>query len=305
MGLIERAGSDDTGEEPARASSLTPDAAAQPSLFGLDFEALGAQGFYTPQTRSERLSLELRSIKRRLLRRMGLRSAGERKVIRRSGRSRNLVLVTSTRPGEGKTFCAVNLALSLAFEEQIDTLLVDADLNRPKLRAHFGLPEGPGLADRIADPALPTASCSWRARQAPLSVLPEGRGAARPIELFAAAETPRVFAELSSRRAGRMVIIDAPPVLATEEAAVLAREADEIIFVIEADRTPHAAVAAALDETLDVNPNVTLLLNRCLIGAGTNYYGSYHDYGRSESGGGPSERDGAPRTQMGAGNEVD
>ncbi len=283
MGLIEKASGGREGLS-AQEQVLPPEAPhAAPSLFDLDFAALSAAGFYTPAARSERLSLELRAIKRRLLRRMGLRAAGgDRKIVRRAGRNRNLVLVTSTRPGEGKTFCAVNLALSLAFEEEMEVLLVDADLSRPKIRSHFGIAEAPGLTDRIRDTSLSVTSLCWRARQAPLTILPEGAaGAVRPIELFASSEAQRLFTELSSRRAGRVVIIDAPPVLATEEAGVLAREADEVLFVVEADHTPEPAVAAALDEILECNANVSLMLNRCLIGAGSNYYGSYDDYGRT------------------------
>jgi Mrp family chromosome partitioning ATPase len=285
MGLIEKASGGRAGMA-AEEQMLPPESPhAAPSLFDLDFPALAAAGFYTPAARSERLSLELRAIKRRLLRRMGLRAAsGERKIVRRTGRNRNLVLVTSTRPGEGKTFCAINLALSLAFEEEMEVLLIDADLSRPKVRSHFGIPEAPGLTDRIQDTTLSVTSLCWRARQAPLTILPEGRAQGRPIDLFSSPEAQRLFAELSSRRAGRIVIIDAPPVLATEEASILAREADEALFVIEADHTPEPAAAAALDELLEANANVSLLLNRCLIGAGSNYYGSYDDYGRGKTG---------------------
>lgn len=279
MGLIEKA----TGDlnDPARETPAESGHAA-PSLFDLDLAALAAQGFYTPDARSGRLSLELRAVKRRLLRRMGLRAAGERKLAKRAGRNRNLVAVTSTRPGEGKTFCAVNLALSLAFEEQVDVLLVDADLARPKLRAHFGLGEAPGLTDRIVDPGLVVSSLCWRARQAPLTILPEGQAESRAVDIFSSPEAQRAFVELSVRRQNRIIIIDSPPVLATEEAVLIAREADEVVFVVEADHTPEAAVSAALDELLDVNPNVSLVLNRCLIGAGSNYYGSYDDYGRTK-----------------------
>lgn len=288
MGLIEKA-SGGRDSLAATEPTLAPESPhAAPSLFDLDFAALAAAGFYTPAARSERLSLELRAIKRRLLRRMGLRTAaGDRKIIRRAGRNRNLVVVTSTRPGEGKTFCAINLALSLAFEEEMEVLLVDADLSRPKIRSHFGIPECAGLTDRIQDTTLSVTSLCWRARQAPLTLLPEGRADGRPIDLFSAAEAQRLFAELSSRRSGRIVIVDAPPVLATEEASVIAREADEVLFVVEADHTPEPAAAAALDELLEANANVSLVLNRCLIGAGSSYYGSYDDYGRGKAGAQP------------------
>lgn len=281
MGLIEKAGG--VGEKPEAgnnaAASDAPSAASQ--HFDIDFATLATQGFCTPAASDSRLSLELRSIKRSLLRRLGLRNAaGERRMVRKSGRQRNLVLVTSTRPGEGKTFCAINLALSLACEDDMEVLLVDADIPRPKIRAHFDLPECPGLTDRLRDPGFAMGAITHLARQAPLSILPEGGPEDRPADLFGSAEAQRLFTELSLNKAGRVVLIDAPPVLATTDAVLLARHVDEVVFVVEADATPEAAVAAALDELLEANPNVSLLLNRCLIGASGAYYGAYENYGR-------------------------
>lgn len=288
MGLIEKAAGalDRAPERPVRGVPEGPDAARpdpstarQPSHFDIDLAALAGRGFYAPGDRSSRLALELRAIKRKILRRTGLRGAqGDARIARKGGRQRNLVLVTSTRPGEGKTFFAINLALSLAFEEEIEVLLVDADTPRPKIRAHFGLPPGPGLTNRIADPGLSLDALSARARQTGLSVLGEGTPAGRTAELFASAEAQRVFTEMSMRKPGRIVIIDAPPILATAEAILLARHVDEAVFVVEADATPQAAVETALDELLDANPNVSLVLNRCLIGPGAAYYGSYGEY---------------------------
>lgn len=281
MGLIEKAGG--VGERPEVDENLaTGDAPpVAEHHFDIDFAALAAQGFCTPAIGDSRLNLELRSIKRGLLRRLGLRNAaGERRMVRKSGRQRNLVLVTSTRPGEGKTFCAINLALSLACEDETEVLLVDADIPRPKIRAHFDLPECLGLTDRLRDPRLSMSAVTHHARQAPLAILPEGGPEDRPSELFGSAEAQRFFTELSLGKAGRVVLIDAPPVLATTDAVLLARHVDEVVFVVEADATPEAGVAAALDELLEANPNVSLLLNRCLIGASGAYYGAYEKYGR-------------------------
>jgi Mrp family chromosome partitioning ATPase len=286
MGLIEKAESALTAAPPAAHGAP----AQAPSQFDIDLAALAAHGFYSPADRSSRLALELRAIKRRLLRRTGFRNAaGDARLQRKGGRQRNLVLVTSTRPGEGKTFVTINLALSLIFEEEVEVLLVDADIPRPKVRAHFRLPESRGLTDRLADQTVNVESLYRRARQAPLSILSEGAHKGRTNDLFGAPEAQRVFTELSMARAGRIVLIDAPPMLATAEAVMLARHVDEVVFVVEADATPQPAVEAALDELLDANPNVSLVLNRCLIGPGAAYYGAYGEYDR----GGPTSAGGA------------
>lgn len=298
MGLIEKAG-EALSEGLAPAIETAPQAGAVSAPFDLDYAALVAAGYYAPGARGDRLPLELRAIKRRLLRRLGLKNAaGEHRLARRGGRNRNLVLVTSTRPGEGKSFCAVNLALSLACEEALEVLLVDADSARPKIRATFALPESAGLSDLLREQnRAPEAVCR-RARQAPFSVLGEGAPVKRPGELYASTAAQKLFTALSMARPGGVVIIDAPPALATDEAAALARHVDEVIFVVEADATPQAAAAAALDEMLEANPNVSLVLNRCLISGPAAYYGSYEDYGRVR---GAAE---APTDRRDEGNEV-
>lgn len=285
MGLIEKAigvsslGDGQGVQSPRRRTS--PSAATE---FDVDFKALAAQGFYTPTARSTPLALELRAIKRRLLRRIGFFNRGvNQRALQQSGRQRNLILVTSTRPAEGKTFSAINLALSLACEEDIEVLLVDADTPRPKVRSHFGLPESAGLTDRLMDPTINIEELATRSRQIPLSILSEGVNVDRPGDLLGSADAQRVFTELSTARNDRLVIVDAPPVLATTEAVVLARHVDEIVFVVEADATPEPAVAAALDEILEVCPNVSLVLNRCLLAGGGTHYGSYERYENTRS----------------------
>lgn len=263
--------------------------AGEPETIDLDFDALSHHGFYNPQERSSQLALELRAVKRRLLRRIGyLRSSGERQAFRTPGKQRNMILVTSTRAGEGKTFTAINLALSLALEDQIETLLIDADLSRPKIRERLNLPEAAGLHDRIRDPKIDVESLGWRLNGAPLTILPEGAKAERPTDLFATSSAQDMWTDLSTANPQRLVIIDAPPVLAATDAVMLAKYADEIVFVVEANSTPEPAVAAAVDELIDINPNVSLMLNRCQIGAGGAHYGSYEYYDRSEAASGPA-----------------
>jgi Mrp family chromosome partitioning ATPase len=106
----------------------------------------------------------------------------------------------------------------------------------------------------------------------------------RPTDLFATADSQRLWTGIAMAQPDRLVIIDAPPVLATTDAVVLAKYADEIVFVVEANSTPESAVAAAIDELIDVNPNVSIMLNRCQIGAGGAHYGSYEYYDRADSG---------------------
>jgi Mrp family chromosome partitioning ATPase len=283
MSVVEKAGSPLNalvGKKKDKSKSSA--VASESKRFDIDFDELRKLGCYDPGALSSPLAMELRAVKRRLLRRLGfLRMTAERQAFRAPGRQRNLVLVTSTQAGEGKTFCALNLALSLALEDQIETFLIDADVPRPKIRARLGLKNKGGLTDCLIDGA------DWRglshaANQGPLTVLGEGRAVDRTAELFGAAPAQSFFTELSSEKRDGLVIIDAPPVLAMTDAVALAKHVDEIVFVVEANETPEPAIASALDELLDVNPNVSLILNRCLIAATGSSYSSYEYYGRRE-----------------------
>ncbi|MEO1252514.1 MAG: hypothetical protein AAFW81_09230 [Pseudomonadota bacterium] len=248
--------------------------------FDLDLDKLASDGYYTPAEMASPLAMDLRAVKRRLLRRLGfLRSSGEPGAMRMPGRRRNVVLVTSAQAGEGKTFCALNLALSFALEDRISVALIDADMPRPKLRARLGLPAGPGFADCIAD-GLALSKAFVYARKGPLAVMGEGRPVEQSDALYASATCQKLLGDLSAGFRDGLVILDAPPTLAVSDAVILAKLVDEVVFVVEANETPEPAAAAALDELLDVNPHVSLILNRCLLNATGASYGSYDYYPR-------------------------
>lgn len=279
MNLIERTPKRDAERSP-RLAKATP--VGQP--FDIDYDFLARQGFFVPQDKPQRLALEMRAIKRRLLRRLDFKKTGGRRRPKAgeglvASRQRNVVLTTSTRPAEGKTFTAINLALSLAIEDKIGTVLVDADVPRPKIMSHFGLSAGPGITDLIARPdEVRLGDCLLRAQDAPLCLLPEGEHGGSGTDLFSREDAGQVIRDLSARFGDRIVIIDAPPVLATPEATLLARHVDEVCFVVEANGTPEPAVATALDEILDVTERVSLVLNKCLVAESAIHYGSYEEY---------------------------
>ncbi|MBT8472960.1 MAG: hypothetical protein HKN14_09995 [Marinicaulis sp.] len=279
MNIVEKIGSslvEISAEKPAKQT-----VASEPKQFDLDLRLLKRQGLYHPDAVSTQLALEMRAVKRRLLRRIGfLRATGERNAFRKPGKQKNIILVTSTRAGEGKTFSAANLALSFAIEDQIETLLIDCDVARPKVRRYLGLPESPGVTDLIADTSVDPLSVAWKVNDWPMSVISEGAPVERATELYGSENAQSLWTRLSRENANRLVIIDSPPVLAATEAVVLAKFVDEIVFVVEANSTPEPAVAASIDELLDVNPNVSLMLNRCLIASGGSHYGSYEYYNR-------------------------
>ncbi len=256
------------------------DALLSAPSFTLDTKFLAKQGFYSPSDKPQRLALELRAIKRRLLRRLKFfKSESERRKKYVSGeRQNNLILMTSTRPAEGKTFTAINLALSFALEDNINVILIDADVPRPKVFSHFGLSGHLGLTDRIVNPDLSLSDIAVTADSLPLSLIAEGSQFGSATDYYQRQEMADFVAGLSVRYPDHLIIFDAPPVLATPEAVVLAKYVDEVVFVVEANGTPEPAVATALDEILDSTDRVSLVLNRCMVPERSTHYGSYEEY---------------------------
>jgi Mrp family chromosome partitioning ATPase len=292
MGLIERAvGATGDGAGPL----AQPFSRVDGEPFDIDAARLRGLGVYSPGASGGAQAYELRAIKRRLMRRIGFlqRAGRDPRALRNAGRQRNLILFTSTRPGEGKSFVAINLAMSLALEERIPVCLVDGDTARPRLRSYFGFEERAGLVDLIEHPDRDLAAVARKASGAPLSFVSEGAHVANPTELFASPAARRAFARLSLSYPEGVILIDAPPVLATTETVALARLVDEVVFVVEADSTPQPAIASALDEIIEVNPNVSLVLNRCLAPAGGSYYSAYEYYEKRPAGGDGAARKGA------------
>ena len=184
-----------------------------------------------------------------------------RKVRRGTDRS-GLIMVTSALPGEGKTFCAINLAMSLALEVDTTVLLVDADVSRPSLLSRLGVQGGPGLLDLLIDERYDLSDLLLDTNVPKLSLLHTGTLHGRANELLASASMNLLLDELASRDARRVVVFDAPPLLMTTSAATLASRVGQVVMVVEASRTSRRDVTQAFSMVAGC-PNVFALLNRC------------------------------------------
>jgi Mrp family chromosome partitioning ATPase len=198
MGLIERAIGGVNGAEKSAAEKVVSLDGLRP--FEIDLAALRAKGVFTPAAREEAQAFELRAIKRRLLRRIGFlqRAGRDKRQLSAAGRNRNIILLTSTRPGEGKSFVAVNLAMSLAQEEGIPVFLIDGDPARPRLRSFFNLGPDKGLTDLIKGEGLTLGSVALKATSLPLTFIGEGTRVQNPTDLFGSLEAKRFFTSLSA-----------------------------------------------------------------------------------------------------------
>jgi receptor protein-tyrosine kinase len=237
----------------------------------LDPTRLARRGIYMPQTIANRTTEEFRLIKRAALRRAA--------QAREDGNANaNLVMVTSAKEGEGKTFVSLNLALSLAVEDAASVVLIDADTAKSSVSRHLGLPETDGLMELLEDPSAPAEQVMLATSVERLSVIPAGRPHRLGVELLASRRMGTILREIAERDPNRMVVLDAPPLLAATEPSALAAQVGQVLFVVETDRTSRAAVQESLG-MLAVCPQVGLVLNKARFNFGGVRFGTYYsDY---------------------------
>nr|WP_314632562.1 XrtA-associated tyrosine autokinase [uncultured Janthinobacterium sp.] len=244
-------------------------AALSPRYRALNLQQLQQQGMLTHDGGRSSVAEDFRIIKRPLLRQA--RASGADAV-----RHGNLIVVTSAMPGEGKTYCAVNLAMSIAMEMDITVLLVDADVARPSVLKVLGLAPEPGLMDVLLDPQLAMADVILKTNVANLSILPAGRSNKHATELLASRAMSRLLAEIASRYADRIVVFDSPPLLITSEAHALVGQMGQVVMVVEAETTTQHAVKEALRQ-IEACEHIHLIYNKTKSFPGNDYYG-YGNY---------------------------
>jgi exopolysaccharide/PEP-CTERM locus tyrosine autokinase len=255
-------------EPPADASSVT----------GTNFvslDSLELDGFISRQGERSRTAEEFRMIKRPVL--IKAFESGDS-----SGMPRNLVMVTSALASEGKTFVSMNLALSIAQELDKTILLVDADVAKPGLSRLLQIRERRGLLDVLTDPGCRVSDVLLKTDMPKLKLIPAGPRHTHSTELLASKAMKDFLWELAHRYPDRMILFDSPPLLATTEASVLARQMGQIIMVVEADNTSQSLVKEALSQ-FDSTEDVSFVLNKCRPKFGFRGYGGYYyhyHYGR-------------------------
>jgi receptor protein-tyrosine kinase len=234
---------------------------------------LRAMGGVTPDAGRSKIAEEYRLIKRPLLGN-AFGHGGVTKIP-----NGNLIMVTSSVPSEGKTFSAINLAISMATELEHTVLLIDADVAKSSVPRYLGIEAERGLLDILRDPTVPLSDVLIKTDIAKLTILPSGRGFAQATELLAGAAMRAFVLDIASRYQDRIIIFDTPPILATSEATVLASYMGQIVFVVEAERTPQEAVKDALAHLSNCE-HVGLILNKVPQRTGqSDYYGYGYGYG--------------------------
>lgn len=235
----------------------------------VDRDRLAEQGLIVPGAPISGLAEEFRIVKRQLMLAANVTDAD-----RKSRR----ILICSAQPGEGKSYCAVNLALSMAAEKDVEILLIDGDVAKGEIPMMLGLDGGRGLLDVLADPAMDIESAIIRTDIPQLSVLPAGTRSHDDTELLASDRTAMLLDELQTTNPRRILIFDSPPALAASPASTLAHQVGHAVIVVRADRTSEAELREAV-ALLDGCDDINLLLNATRFAPGGKRFGTYYGYG--------------------------
>jgi protein-tyrosine kinase len=241
----------------------------------IDRVKLAEAGYIVPDGPVTGIAEEFRLVKHQLLAAIESRAgaADER------GRA---VLICSAQPKSGKTFCAINLALSLAGERDVEVLLVDGDFPKPDILGTLGVPGGcSGLVEALADPSIDPESLVIRTDVPGLSVLPAGRKTNNVPELLASDRTREVLAKLVAGDRRRIILFDSPPALMASHATVLAGHVGQALVVVRADQTTEADLRETLG-LLSGCHNVSLVLNGAGLAVTGRKFGAYDGYGHDE-----------------------
>lgn len=266
--------------EPIAEAPLASDApirVASGEVAAVDRDMLAAGGFLVPGAPVGALAEEFRAVKRQLM-------VTARTLRRVDADKSRTILICSARPNDGKTYCAINLAISMAAEREVEVILVDADFAKPDVMRQLGIGEGEiggrGLLDALLDPAIDIEACVVRTDIPQLSVLPAGTKSHDDTELLGSARTAAIISALLAADPRRLLIFDSPPVLAASPAAVLAHHAGQVMLVVRADRTLEGDLREAV-ALLSGCDEIQLLLNAVTYAPGGRRFGSY--YGQEES----------------------
>jgi exopolysaccharide/PEP-CTERM locus tyrosine autokinase len=245
------------------------DTANLANVLNVDGNALRAHGYLPDKDLDRQFADHFRRIKRPLIDKAlsGNAAAGEPRII----------MVASAVPGDGKTFTTINLAFSMAHERDISVLLVDSDVAKQHITEIFGLRDQKGLLDALVDENLDTESLVVPTNLRGLSILPAGRRVEGTAELLSSNRMRKIAASLCARRPRRIVLLDSPPLLITNEGRALLKIAGQVALVVRAGETPRHAVQAAL-ELFDEKQAGGLILNQVTTGSTEGYYG-YEAYG--------------------------
>lgn len=225
----------------------------------LDFDYLKGRGFLVPDDKTSKIHQEFRLVKRRLLD----NAFGRLRPVVSNGR---LIMVTSSLPSEGKTFSAINLAISIAIGGEHPVLLIDADIARPSVSntLQLDIPDEVGLTDYLEDPTIPISELLHETSVPGLSLMTAGHLNHRPVDLLASNNMAQLVERLKTMLPHHVIVFDTPPLLPVTETRSLSALVGQVMLVVAAGETPRSAVNESLLQ-LENCEAVGLLFNKAPV----------------------------------------
>ncbi|WP_166424036.1 XrtA-associated tyrosine autokinase [Paraglaciecola sp. 20A4] len=219
-----------------------------PSSIEIDLARMEEKGFVSTSNKRRLINEEYRAIKRKII-------DNAFGPLSKSLNNSNIIMVTSSRPGEGKTFTAVNLALSIALEQDKTVLLVDADVLRPNVMRTLELQNQQGLMEYLLGEKADIAEVMCQTNVPNLRIIPAGKSHHLSTELLASERMYDAVQEFANRYPDRLVIVDTPPLLGINETAILANLAGQAIVVAEEAATKISDIQEAVGH---LNPDMAI-----------------------------------------------
>jgi receptor protein-tyrosine kinase len=211
------------------------------STIHINLDGLEQSGFVSMSSARRLVNEEFRSIKRKLL-------SNAFGPLSESLNNCNVIMVSSSKPNEGKTFTAINLALSIALEQDKTVLLVDADVLRPSIMKTFNAPFEKGLMEYLLGECQSLSDVIYKTNVENLRIIPAGKSHHLSSELLASEKMSEVVNEFSNRYSDRVVIFDTPPLLGINETSILANLAGQAIIVVEEGKTTITDLEESLSQ---------------------------------------------------------
>ncbi|QDG35645.1 tyrosine-protein kinase family protein [Alteromonas mediterranea] len=238
--------------------------------FTINFERLDKNGHISLNGERKQINEEYREIKRKLL-------ANAFGSLAKTLHNPNIIMVTSSRPSEGKTFTATNLAMSIASEQDKTVLLVDADVLKPNVLNTLGLERRKGLMEYLTGDVEDISDVLYPTNIDKLKIIPAGKSHHLSTELLASQKMHETVDEFANRYPDRIVIFDTPPLIGINESAILANFAGQAVVVVEEGKAKIGDIKMSVER---LNPDMAIgfVVNKSVHNDtdGSGYYGYYY-----------------------------
>lgn len=253
----------------ATRNSGTPDSVSNQTNtpLKLDKEKMRSLALLLPDMGNTGLAEQYRKLKHPLLRKIGSAKG--------TSLPTNMIMVTSALEGEGKSYTATNLALSIAMELDHTALLIDVDSRKNSVAELLGVTADRGLTNYLGSDAVGVKDIIYSTDIPKLKIIPAGDPELFSTESATSTKMKQFLVELSSRYSDRVIILDTPPLMLSAIAKVLAYMVGQVVMVVEAEKTPITVIEEATNH-LEAERFSGFILNKTnLAGSTESLYGSY------------------------------